>query len=178
MSRIAKQPVTIPSGVEINVHDNHISVKGAKGTLEHKIHASVLVQSESDKVIFAMADAQAKNWAQAGTERSLINNMVIGVSQGYEKKLELVGVGYRAQMKGDVLNLALGYSHDINFQAPEGIDIEVPSQTEVIVKGIDKQAVGQVAAQIRRYRSPEPYKGKGVRYSGEKIRRKEVKKSS
>ena len=177
MSRIAKLPVTIPTGVEINFNGNHVAIKGAKGSLERNVHSSVAVVSDGEEIKFSMVDEKAKSWAQAGTERSLLNNMIIGVSQGYEKKLELVGVGYRAQMKGKVLNLALGYSHDINFEAPEGITIEAPSQTEVTVKGVDKQMVGQVAAQIRAFRLPEPYKGKGVRYLGERIRRKEVKKS-
>jgi large subunit ribosomal protein L6 len=177
MSRIAKLPVTVPSDVEVNVNGNRIAIKGSKGSLEREVHKSVELKLEDNTVKFSMLEVDAKNWAQAGTERALINNMVIGVSQGYEKKLELVGVGYRAQMKGAVLNLALGYSHDINFTAPEGIQIATPSQTEVVIRGIDKQVVGQVAAQIRSYRSPEPYKGKGVRYSDEKVRRKEVKKS-
>lgn len=177
MSRIAKIPVSIPSGVEVKIDNHHIAIKGKKGFLERHVHPSVMLHFNSGAVSFAMVDEKAKSWAQAGTERSLINNMVIGVSQGYEKKLELVGVGYRAQMKDTVLNLALGYSHDIRFSAPEGIQIEVPSQTEIVVKGIDKQMVGQVAAQIRNFRLPEPYKGKGVRYYGERIRRKEVKKN-
>lgn len=177
MSRIAKLPVSVPSGVEVKIEGKNVVVKGAKGSLQRQVHTTVDVRLEDGKIEFSLADSKIKAWAQAGTERSLVNNMIIGVAQGYEKKLELFGVGYRAQMKGKVLSLALGYSHSINFSVPEGIQIETLSQTEIVVRGIDKQAVGQVAAEIRSFRPPEPYKGKGVRYANERIRRKEVKKS-
>lgn len=177
MSRIANAPVTLPNGVTISLNGQQISVKGGKGELSHLIHDDVSV-SEQDGVISVKANNESKPAkALAGTTRALVNNMVVGVSDGFERKLDIVGVGYRAQMKGNVLNLSLGYSHPIDFEVPAGVSIETPSQTEVLVKGIDKQLVGQVAANIRAFRKPEPYKGKGVRYSDEQIVRKEAKKA-
>jgi large subunit ribosomal protein L6 len=176
MSRIANKPVELPSGVEVNINGQNITVKGSKGTLEHVIHDSVEV-AQDDTVLTFKARSQAKSSrALSGTTRALVSNMVTGVSNGFEKKLELIGVGYRAQAKGKVLDLTLGLSHPVNFEVPEGITIETPSQTEILVKGIDKQQVGQVAAKIRDYRPPEPYKGKGIRYSDEHVVRKEAKK--
>lgn len=176
MSRIAKNPIQVPSGVQISVDGDVIKVKGSKGELQQKLHSSVAVESKDDVVTFAPKDGAEKGWAMAGTFRALVNNMVDGVTNGFEKKLQLVGVGYRAQSQGKKLNLTLGFSHPVEFEVPEGITIETPSNTEVVVKGTDKQLVGQVAANIRAYRPPEPYKGKGVRYSDEVIRRKEAKK--
>ncbi len=173
MSRIAKQPVSVPQGVEVRLDGQHVTVKGPKGTLELDVHESVEVRLEEGTVRVAPRNGA---WALAGTMRSLIDNMVTGVSRGFEKKLELVGVGYRAQAQGRKLNLSLGFSHPVEFEVPEGITIETPSQTEILIKGIDKQKVGQVAASIRALRPPEPYKGKGVRYADEQIIRKEAKK--
>ena len=175
MSRVAKNPVKLPQGVEIKLDGQALSVKGAKGTLELSLHPTVEVVQEDGELRF-VARAGSPNMAMAGTTRALVNNMVIGVSQGFERKLQLVGVGYKAQAKGQVLNLALGYSHPIDYQLPEGVSAETPSQTDIIIKGIDKQLVGQVAAEIRDFRRPEPYKGKGVRYADEVVRRKEAKK--
>lgn len=176
MSRIANAPVTLPNGVEVTLNGAEVTVKGPKGSLGHVIHDSVEV-TQSDGVLSCSARQGVENAvALAGTTRAVLNNMVIGVSAGFEKRLQLVGVGYRAQLKGNVLNLALGYSHPIDFPVPEGISIETPSQTEILVKGIDKQKVGQAAAVIRGYRPPEPYKGKGVKYADEAIARKEAKK--
>ncbi len=174
MSRIAKQPLTLPKGVELKVDGQKVTVKG-KSELSVNLHESVALEQDGDnwQVVAASSDAVA----MAGTFRSLLGNMVTGVSEGFEKKLELRGVGYRAQMQGKKLNLTLGFSHPIDFETPEGITIETPSQTEIVVKGADKQQVGQVAAIIRGYRPPEPYKGKGVRYAGERIVMKEAKKA-
>ena len=169
-------PISIPSGVQVTLSDQQISVKGSKGALEHNIHPAVEVKQDDGMISFAPRADQMGAQAQAGTARAVIQNMMTGVSTGFEKKLELVGVGYRAQAQGKVLNLTLGFSHPVNYQSPEGITIETPSQTEVVVKGIDKQKVGQVAAEIRAYRPPEPYKGKGVKYADEHIVRKEAKK--
>ena len=176
MSRVANNPVTIPAGVEINIGSGTINVKGAKGALAHNISKAVEVTQEDSQLKFAAIEGQANSNALAGTTRALVNNMVTGVSQGFEKKLQLVGVGYRAQAQGKILNLTLGFSHPVEFPVPEGITIETPSQTEVVVSGVDKQQVGQVAANIRALRPPEPYKGKGVRYADEQIIRKEAKK--
>lgn len=175
MSRVAKKPIALPKGVECTLGEQQIQVKGPKGTLHGPRPNGVEVQIENNIVQLQVKSDQ--DWAMAGTLRALLNNMVTGVSQGYERKLELVGVGYRAAMQGKDLNLTLGFSHPVVFKAPEGITIETPSQTEILVKGADKQAVGQVAAKIRGYRPPEPYKGKGVRYAGEKITMKEAKKA-
>ena len=174
MSRIANKPVVIPSGVEVNLDGQNVSVKGAKGQLNMTVHPSVSVAQEDGSISVKSSDTQSM--AMAGTMRSLINNLVEGVSKGFERKLELVGVGYRAQTKGKTLSLALGFSHPVDYAIPEGVTIETPSQTEIVVKGADKQKVGQVAAEIRSFRPPEPYKGKGVKYADERIIRKEAKK--
>ena len=176
MSRVAKNPVQLPAGVDVTLVGQTLSVKGSKGQMVHDIHASVEVQKVEDVLTFAPRTADMKANALAGTTRALVGNMVEGVSQGFMKKLQLVGVGYRAQSQGNVLNLSLGFSHPVEFSVPEGVTVETPSQTEILVKGIDKQKVGQVAANIRGYRPPEPYKGKGVRYSDEVVLRKEAKK--
>jgi large subunit ribosomal protein L6 len=177
MSRIANNPITIPSGVDININGQLVTVKGGKGELSHEIHSLVSIEQEDNSLKFKSIDESKSAKALSGTTRSVIQNIVTGVSDGFERKLTIVGVGYRAQVQGKVLNLTLGFSHPVNFEIPEGITIETPSQTEVVVKGIDKQKVGQVAANIRAYRPPEPYKGKGVRYADEHIIRKEAKKS-
>jgi large subunit ribosomal protein L6 len=175
MSRVAKKPVSLPKGVELKIADDGISVKGPKGTLS--THALPGVSIVVDNGVANISLAEGADDKFGGTARALLANMVKGVSDGYERKLELVGVGYRASMAGKALNLSLGFSHPVVFEAPEGISIETPSQTEVLVKGADKQRVGEVAAKIRGFRPPEPYKGKGVRYSGEKISLKEAKKA-
>jgi large subunit ribosomal protein L6 len=175
MARIEQNPVFVPAGVEININGQQVSVKGSKGQLEVTLPPSVVLSQEDGAIKISKTEG-TPNWAMAGTARALLNNMVKGVSAGFEKKLELVGVGYRAQAKGKVLNLTLGFSHPVDYEVPEGITIETPSQTEILVKGIDKQLVGQVAANIRGYRPPEPYKGKGVKYADEHIVRKEAKK--
>lgn len=176
MSRVANNPVKLPSGVEVNLAGQQLSVKGAKGSLDLRVHPSVEVTQESGELRFAARNGDQQNKAMAGTTRALVNNMVIGVSQGFERKLQLVGVGYKAQAKGQVLSLALGFSHPVDYELPQGVTAETPSQTDILIKGIDKQLVGQVAAEIRDFRRPEPYKGKGVRYSDEFVRRKEAKK--
>ena len=174
MSRIANKPITVPAGVEVNVSATAVSMKGPKGASTYVFHKGVAVIKEGAEI--KVSPRELTDDAMAGTTRTLINNMAIGVSTGFEKKLELVGVGYRAQAQGKVLNLTLGFSHPVNYPVPEGITIETPSQTEILVKGVDKQKVGQVSAEIRSFRPPEPYKGKGVKYSNEVIRRKEAKK--
>ncbi|MCK5916827.1 MAG: 50S ribosomal protein L6 [Cocleimonas sp.] len=177
MSRIAKKPIELPAGLEVKLDGQQINVKGSKGALDYTIHPAVKVSEEENTLVVSIIDESNKSaWAMAGTMRSQINNMVIGASEGFEKKLELVGVGYRAKAQGNVLNLTLGFSHPVNHQLPEGIAVETPTQTEIIVRGMDKQKVGQVAAEIRAYRPPEPYKGKGVKYAGEHIIRKQAKK--
>ncbi len=177
MSRIAKKPVELPAGLEVKLNGQLISVKGSKGVSELNIHSTVKVIEEGSSLIFSPSDAANNSaWAMAGTMRSLVNNMVIGVSEGFEKKLELVGVGYRAKAQGNILNLTLGFSHPVNYQLPDGVTVETPKQTEIIIRGTDKQMVGQVAAEIRAYRPPEPYKGKGVKYADEHIIRKQAKK--
>lgn len=176
MSRVAKSPITLPSGVDVKLDGQSVTVKGSKGELSHTVHGMVEVTQEDGVLKVAPRKEERSAWALAGTTRALVNNMVAGVSQGFERKLELIGVGYRAQAKGKVLNLTLGFSHPVDYDVPEGITIETPSQTEIVVKGADKQQVGQVAANIRSYRPPEPYKGKGVRYSDEYVIRKEAKK--
>ena len=175
MSRVAKKPVALPKGVELNIQADSISVKGPKGTLSVALPAGVEVKVEDGQAMLAPADPT--RIAITGTIRAILANMVKGVSEGFERKLELVGVGYRASMQGKDLNLSLGYSHPIVFPAPEGITIATPSQTEVVVQGADKQRVGEVAAKIRGFRPPEPYKGKGVKYADETIIRKEAKKA-
>lgn len=177
MSRVAKSPVVLPAGVEVTLEGDLVTVKGSKGQLEHRLHPTVTVKVEGKDVRVELVDEKAQGaWMHAGTTRAILNNLVKGVSAGFERKLNLVGVGYRAQAAGKKLNLSLGFSHPIEFEVPEGITIETPSQTEVLVKGVNKQLVGQVAANIRGYRPPEPYKGKGVRYSDEVVRLKEAKK--
>jgi len=175
MSRVANNPILVPNGVDINIKGSQLNVKGPKGNLELVLHPSISL-NETDGEYIVKPDGD-KNVAMAGTFRALVNNMVTGVSEGFQKKLQLVGVGYRAQLQGSKLNLALGFSHPVEYIAPEGITIETPTQTEIIVSGCDKQKVGQVAAEIRSYRPPEPYKGKGVRYADERVVRKEAKKA-
>jgi large subunit ribosomal protein L6 len=175
MSRVAKKPISLPKGVELSMASGSISVKGPKGTLSIAQPVGVSVKVDGTEVNVSPADLS--NDAMAGTVRALIANCVTGVSTGYERKLELVGVGYRAAMQGRDVNLTLGFSHPVLFKVPEGVSVETPTQTEILIKGADKQAVGQVAAKIRAFRPPEPYKGKGVRYSGEKITLKEAKKA-
>jgi large subunit ribosomal protein L6 len=176
MSRVAKQAVELPSGVEINIDGRAVTVKGSKGSIQHDVHSSVEIRQDDNVLSFAPKDGSKISMALAGTMRALVNNMVQGVTEGFEKKLQLVGVGYRAQAQGQKLNLTLGFSHPVDYPVPEGITVETPSQTEVVVKGVDKQRVGQVAAEIRAHRPPEPYKGKGVKYADEIIVRKEAKK--
>lgn len=176
MSRVAKSPINVPAKVEVSLDGQSIAVKGPKGKLDYQLHAVVEAKLDSNVITFAPRDGSKASNALAGTMRALVNNMVNGVTNGFEKKLELVGVGYRAQVQGKALNLTLGFSHPVNFQIPEGITIETPSQTEIFVRGVDRQMVGEVAAKIRAYRPPEPYKGKGVKYSDEVIKRKEAKK--
>jgi large subunit ribosomal protein L6 len=176
MSRIAKRPVELPAGVEVSLAGQAVTVKGPKGSLEHRIHDQVEMKQDGAVLSVAARSASKAARALAGTTQALLSNMVVGVSQGFEKKLELVGVGYRAQMQGRTLNLTLGFSHPVNYEPPADVTIETPSQTEVVVKGSDKQRVGQVSAEIRAFRPPEPYKGKGVKYAGEQIMRKEAKK--
>jgi large subunit ribosomal protein L6 len=176
MSRIAKSPIPIPQGVTVNLEGQSIAIEGPKGRLERKIHQEVELLLEDNVLTFTSRSKAKKSSALAGTTRALVNNMVLGVTSGFEKRLKLVGVGYRAELKGKALNLTLGFSHPVSFDIPDAISIEIPSNTEIIVKGIDKQNVGQIAANIRAYRPPEPYKGKGVRYADEVIMMKEVKK--
>jgi len=176
MSRVAKMPVPLPKGVELTQAGGKVRVKGPKGELSHTLNPQVEISvADGSANITSRTEAQTAR-AIAGTTRALLANMVNGVSKGFERKLELVGVGYRAQAQGKKLNLTLGFSHPVAFAVPDGITIDTPSQTEIIIKGADKHKVGQVAADIRRYRPPEPYKGKGVRYSGEKVVLKEAKK--
>lgn len=176
MSRIANSPISVPSGVDIKIDGSALKVKGNNGELGHTCHPDVGLELNDNTLTVKSLNSGRQAAALAGTTRSIVNNMVIGVSNGFEKKLTLVGVGYRAQTKGKLLNLTLGFSHPVEHKIPDGITIETPSQTEVVVKGADKQRVGQVAAEIRAYRPPEPYKGKGVRYNDEHVVRKEAKK--
>ena len=176
MSRVAKAPIEIPAGVEIALNGQEVTVKGAQGSLSRVVNNAVELVKEDNELRTVPRDGVANATAQAGTARALLQNMVVGVTKGFERKLQLIGVGYRAQAQGKKLNLTLGFSHPAGFEIPEGITIETPSQTEVVVRGADKQLVGQVAANIRAYRKPEPYKGKGVRYADEQVRRKEAKK--
>ena len=175
MSRVLKE-IAVPSGVTISVSGQSVDVKGPKGALSHVVHDSVEIKQDGDNIAFAPRESGKPALAMTGTTRAVINNLIAGVTEGFEKKLELVGVGYRAQAQGKVLNLTLGFSHPVNHEMPEGVTCETPSQTEILIKGIDKQKVGQVAADVRGYRPPEPYKGKGVRYADERIVRKEAKK--
>ena len=175
MSRVAKRPIALPKGVELNIQSENVSVKGPKGTLSIDKPAGIDVKIEDGQALLSAANDELV--PLTGTLRAIVANMVHGVSEGFERKLELVGVGYRASMQGQDLNLSLGFSHPILFKAPEGITIATPTQTEIVVQGADKQRVGEVAAKIRGFRPPEPYKGKGVKYAGENIIRKEAKKA-
>jgi large subunit ribosomal protein L6 len=176
MSRIANNPIEIPSGVETTLADDRVAVKGSKGSLELMLHSSVGVSQDGSTLQVAAKQPTRQSGALAGTFRSLINNMIVGVSVGFEKKLELRGVGYRAKAEGKKVNLTVGYSHPIDYVLPEGVSAETPTQTEIVLTGADKQKVGQVAAEIRDFRPPEPYKGKGIRYVDENVFRKEAKK--
>ncbi|GEK14361.1 MULTISPECIES: 50S ribosomal protein L6 [Aliivibrio] len=176
MSRVAKAPVVIPAGVEVKLNGQEITIKGGKGELTRVLNDAVVVSQEDNTIVFGPREGVANAWAQAGTARALVNNMVIGVNEGFTKKLILKGVGYRAAMKGNAVGLTLGFSHPVEHALPEGIKAECPTQTEIVVTGCDKQLVGQVAADLRSYRQPEPYKGKGVRYADEIVRTKEAKK--
>ena len=176
MSRIANTPVTLPKGVEASLSDSAISVKGSKGNLNLSLHDLVTVAQDGEDLKVSAKDGSRQAGALAGTFRSLINNMVVGVSEGFQKKLELQGVGYRAKASGKTVNLTVGYSHPINYQLPDGVTAETPSQTEIVISGADKQLVGQVAAELRKFRPPEPYKGKGIRYADERVYRKEARK--
>ena len=176
MSRIAKSPVELPKGVEFKQDGNVVTLKGGKGELSMELNSEVVLTEEDGELKVAPRSGSRFAMAVTGTMRSLLANMAHGVTEGYERKLELVGVGYRAQVQGKNLNLTLGFSHPVVYASPEGIDIETPSQTEIVIRGTDKQKVGQVAAEIRRFRPPEPYKGKGVRYADERVVLKEAKK--
>ena len=178
MSRIANMPITLPSGVEAVINGQNINIKGSKGSFDYVVNSDVVISNEDNTLIVKPKNTKnKKHWAMAGTMRALAGNMVTGVSEGFEKKLELVGVGYRAQAQGNKLNLTLGFSHPVVHDIPQGVTVETPSQTEIILRGIDKQIIGQTAAEIRAYRPPEPYKGKGVKYADERIIRKEAKKT-
>ena len=176
MSRIANYPVLVPDKVEVTLNHDGVSVKGPLGTLTKKLSPRVKIERIENRLEFKMNDNSRQANALSGTARAIVANMVTGVTQGFEKKLTLVGVGYRAQAQGDKINLTLGFSHPVVHQLPAGVKAETPTQTEIVIKGTDKQVVGQVAAEVRRYREPEPYKGKGVRYTGEQITLKETKK--
>jgi large subunit ribosomal protein L6 len=176
MSRVGKMPVAVPQGVDVAIKDDQISVKGKGGTLSLTQNALVKVSNEGGKLTFAAADESREANAMSGTMRQLVNNMVLGVTNGFEKKLSLVGVGYKAAAQGNKLNLTVGYSHPVNIEMPAGITVATPTPTEIVVKGADRQRVGQLAAEIRAVRPPEPYKGKGIRYADEKITIKETKK--
>ena len=176
MSRIAKEPVELPQGVEFKQEGNVVTIKGVKGSLSLELNNEVELSQNDNVLQIAPRSGSRFSTAISGTMRALIANMVTGVSEGYERKLELVGVGYRAQAQGKKLNLTLGFSHPVVHEVPEGVTVETPSQTEIVIKGADKQQVGQVAAEIRHYRPPEPYKGKGVRYADERVVLKEAKK--
>jgi large subunit ribosomal protein L6 len=176
MSRIAKYPVDVPKGVEVTVTEDEVSIKGPLGTLKQFMLPSVTVERQGEQLLCRQVDGGPNANAMSGTMRALLNNMVAGVTKGFEKKLSLVGVGYRAQAQGSKLNLTLGFSHPVVREMPNGIKVETPTQTEIVIKGIDKQLVGQVAAEVRAFRAPEPYKGKGVRYAGEVVVLKETKK--
>ena len=176
MSRIAKEPVVLAQGVEFSLSGTTVTIKGAKGSLSMELNSEVELTQEDSQITAKARSGSRFSTAIAGTTRALLANMAQGVTDGFEKKLELVGVGYRAKSQGKKLNLTLGFSHPVDFSVPEGITIETPSQTEIVIKGTDKQLVGQVAAEIRRFRPPEPYKGKGVRYADERVQLKEAKK--
>jgi len=176
MSRVANNPIDVPAGVNVVVDGQRISVKGAKGEMGMDVHGKVEVVQQDGALTFAPRSSDQQAQALAGTTRALVSNMVTGVSQGFERRLQLQGVGYRAQAEGRTLNLQLGFSHPVRYQLPDGVEVATPSQTEIVVSGVDKQQVGQVSAEIRAFRPPEPYKGKGVRYADERVRRKEAKK--
>ena len=182
MSRIAKSPITIPDGVEVSQSGGVLTVKGKLGEMTMNVHSSVTINNTDNVLTFlpteTTKDEERNAWAQAGTARANTFNLIKGVTKGWEKKLTLIGIGYRAQARGKVLSLTLGFSHPVNYDLPEGVSVETPSQKEVVVKGIDKQKVGQAAAEIRAFRPPEPYKGKGVRYTDEQVVRKDAKKKS
>jgi large subunit ribosomal protein L6 len=176
MSRIGKNPIVVPKGVEVTLSAEQVAVKGPLGTLTQRLGSDIRLERDGDKLLCQVNNGSTQANAMSGTIRALVANMVEGVTKGFERKLTLVGVGYRAQAQGDKLNLSLGFSHPVVHQMPKGVKVETPSQTEIILRGTDKQQVGQVAAEVRAYRSPEPYKGKGVRYTGEKVVLKETKK--
>lgn len=176
MSRVAKNPVVVPAGVDVTIGASEVTVKGPLGALTQQLGQTVEVVREGNTLLCKARAGVANSGAMSGTVRALLNNMVTGVSKGFEKKLNLVGVGYRAQAQGDKLNLSLGFSHPVVHQMPPGVKVETPTQTEILIKGIDKQQIGQVAAEVRAYRQPEPYKGKGVRYADEVVVLKETKK--
>ena len=178
MSRVAKNPISIPDNVELKINENIVMVKGGKGELEFELPMSVNLNIEENILTVQYDETDQKSVALAGTSRALVNNMIIGVTDGFEKKLELIGVGYRAKASGKLLELTLGFSHPVKYQLPEDVEVETPSQTEVVLKSHNKQLLGQVAAEIRSFRPPEPYKGKGVRYSDEQVKRKEAKKAA
>jgi large subunit ribosomal protein L6 len=175
MSRVAKYPVKLPAGVDIKLDGDQLTVKGSQGTLSMTVHPDVVVAQEEGQLTFNPSKT-AKSWAMAGTTRALVQNLVTGVSEGFTKSLEIIGVGYRAQAKGQTLNLTLGFSHPVDYTLPDGVSAETPKNTVIVLKSADKQKLGQVAAEIRAFRPPEPYKGKGVRYADEQVRRKEAKK--
>lgn len=176
MSRVAKNPVQLPSGVDVVIKGQNLTVKGGKGSLDLVINSNVLVTKEESVLTFAARDGGKQSRALAGTTRALVNNMVTGVTSGFERKLQLVGVGYRAKATGNVVSLSLGFSHPVDYEVPAGVSVETPTQTEIVLKSSNKQLLGQVASEIRAFRPPEPYKGKGVRYSDETVLRKEAKK--
>jgi large subunit ribosomal protein L6 len=176
MSRVGKMPIAVPQGVDVSINAEQISIKGVLGTLSRPLHRSVTVKSEGGKLLFAPVDQTPEADAMSGTMRALVSNMVNGVSKGFEKKLTLVGVGFRAQAQGQKLNLQVGFSHPVAKDMPTGIKVETPTQTEILIKGADRQVVGQIAAEVRAIRPPEPYKGKGIRYADEKVTLKETKK--
>ena len=178
MSRVAKNPIIIPDGVKISVDGKNVTVKGSKGELDFSLSLSISLNIDDNVITVSYDESDQKSVALAGTTRSIINNMIIGVSVGFEKKLELIGVGYRAKASGKLLELTLGFSHPVKYQLPDDVQVETPSQTEVVLKSHNKQILGQVAAEIRAFRPPEPYKGKGVRYADEQVKRKEAKKAA
>ncbi|MGQ7249034.1 50S ribosomal protein L6 [Halomonas sp. V046] len=175
MSRVAKYPVKVPAGVDIKIDGDKLTAKGGQGTLSMSVHGDVVIGQEDGQLTFQPSES-AKSWAMVGTTRALVQNLVTGVSEGFTKSLEIIGVGYRAQAKGQTLNLTLGFSHPVDYQLPDGVVAETPKNTIIVLKSADKQKLGQVAAEIRAFRPPEPYKGKGVRYADEQVRRKEAKK--
>ena len=178
MSRVAKNPIIIPDGVNISIDDKNVTVKGSKGELDFLLSLSISLNIDDNAITVSYDESNQKSVALAGTTRSIINNMIIGVSDGFEKKLELIGVGYRAKASGKLLELTLGFSHPVKYQLPDDVQVETPSQTEVVLKSHNKQILGQVAAEIRAFTPPEPYKGKGVRYADEQVKRKEAKKAA